>query len=214
MARGVQPAAARLGVVAGQQDLGGGDAVGLERLLPGAHQQADWPAAAAACFSRQVERRAWPGPGRRRPRATGPEETTSTCWPRAAQPATSAAKAASQARVGGAGCRVDQQGRADLDDDAGGRPARPSAGVSAAARFLARRRLVGLGGLARGCPGPGPARSSSVTPSPETPETSMGVGPQARPQSLGGLGLAGLVVQGVDLVEGQDLALSVQASSP
>ncbi len=36
---GVQPAAAALGVVAGQQDLGGDQAVGGQGLFPGVHQQ-------------------------------------------------------------------------------------------------------------------------------------------------------------------------------
>ena len=62
------------------------------------------------------QRAAAAGRRRRRPSATAPEETTSTCWPRAAQPGDVGGEGRSQARRPRRRA-PDQQRRADLDDD-------------------------------------------------------------------------------------------------
>ena len=62
----------------------------------------DWPAAAAACFSGRVSARLRSGASRRRPSATAPEETISTCWPRARSRADVGGEGGQPGAVGGA----------------------------------------------------------------------------------------------------------------
>ena len=110
----VQPAPAHLGVVAGEQDLGGRGAMGLQRLLPGAHEQA-LARARRRLLGLQVERppewQTEPAAARAPPRLTTPP---GPCAPPPPGRAMSAQSPRDPGAVHRAGGRLDQQGGADL----------------------------------------------------------------------------------------------------
>ncbi|MNS83029.1 hypothetical protein D3C72_1167990 [compost metagenome] len=113
---GVEPAAAALGVVAGQQDLGGDQAVGGQGLFPGVHQQGLADGGGGLLVLQPARRGVQPSA----PQGHGAGGDDDDLAPLLAQGGDVLSQGGQPVAGDGAGGGIDQQGGADLDHDPSG----------------------------------------------------------------------------------------------